>query len=84
MFTFGFIRLQIHVFCAAIRTLERKPRKATGYRSMTVSRQNNISRWLFVLTQIFLMRNCLKGVGMNDHSDDRSIKYTLLVKLFAE
>ena len=47
---------------------------------MTVSQENNISRWLFVLTQIFLMSTCLKGVGMNDHRDDRYLKYNLLVK----
>ena len=63
---------------------EGKAKEATGYRSMTVSQENNISLWPFVLTQIFLMSTCLKGVGMNDHSDDRSIKSTLLVKRFAE
>ena len=31
-----------------------------------------------------LMSTCLKGVGMNDHRDDRYLKYNLLVKWFAE
>ena len=60
------------------RPLKRKTRKATGCRSMTVSLENNISCWLFVLTQIFLNLcfgfDTVKWVLLLDSDQNRPIR----------